>query len=399
MRWSSPRPTTCTRRSRRWRWISASTSTCRSRSAGRWRKRGCWRRRPRTRKIVSQMGNQGHSLDDARTGNEYVVAGRSARSGSARLDQPPARLLAARRAASRGARADPAPLGWNGDAVDEAAGRGAGRRLSDARGARLGPVPRRSPEVEYHPIYHPFNWRGWVDWGQGALGDMGAHLVDHPFWALDLGYPTSGRDLVDAVQRRVVPVGDHDLLRVPRARQSPPVRLTWYDGGLLPPKPEDIGDERMNPGGGVLYIGTKGKLMQDTYGATPRLYPVAARGVEDPAAAEAAADRPRRARDELGRGDQGPGRDLVAVRVRGAAHRSDAARDRRAPRRPKIHYDGAKMQITNSVASSNQPLEGEQLLDGSTRRVSASLIRRRSNPSSRVRGSGVRGFAGSGFGF
>ena len=50
----------------------------------------------------------------------------------------------------------------------------------------LGPAP----EVQFHPIYHPFNWRGWVDWGTGALGDMGAHLIDHPFWALDLGLPT-----------------------------------------------------------------------------------------------------------------------------------------------------------------------------------------------------------------
>ena len=47
-----------------------------------------------------------------------------------------------------------------------------------------------APPVDYHPIYHPFNWRGWVDWGQGALGDMGAHLIDHPFWSLKLGIPT-----------------------------------------------------------------------------------------------------------------------------------------------------------------------------------------------------------------
>ena len=47
-----------------------------------------------------------------------------------------------------------------------------------------------APKVDYHPIYHPFNWRGWVDWGQGALGDMGAHLIDFPMWALDLGLPS-----------------------------------------------------------------------------------------------------------------------------------------------------------------------------------------------------------------
>jgi predicted dehydrogenase len=55
----------------------------------------------------------------------------------------------------------------------------------------VGPLPGPSPYVDYHPVYHPFNWRGWVDWGCGAIGDMGAHLMDHSIWALDLGYPTT----------------------------------------------------------------------------------------------------------------------------------------------------------------------------------------------------------------
>jgi GFO/IDH/MocA oxidoreductase family protein len=45
-----------------------------------------------------------------------------------------------------------------------------------------------APHVDYHSIYHPLNWRGWIDWGWGALGDMSAHLIDHSMWALDLGY-------------------------------------------------------------------------------------------------------------------------------------------------------------------------------------------------------------------
>ncbi len=76
-----------------------------------------------------------------------------------------------------------------------------------------------APDVDYHPLYHPFNWRGWVDWGQGALGDMGAHLIDHPVWALKLGLPTVDRDDLDAVQRRLLPERDDDVLRVPGARQ------------------------------------------------------------------------------------------------------------------------------------------------------------------------------------
>ena len=72
-------------------------------------------------------------------------------------------------------------------------------RRCDGRHERPTPCPTSSswdlflgvaPDVEYHPIYHPFNWRGWVDWGQGALGDMGAHLMDFPVWSLNLGLPT-----------------------------------------------------------------------------------------------------------------------------------------------------------------------------------------------------------------
>ena len=69
-----------------------------------------------------------------------------------------------------------------------------------------------APDVEYHPLYHPFNWRGWVDWGQGALGDMGAHLMDFPVWALNLGLPTSIETEVDAVQRRLLSECDDDVL-------------------------------------------------------------------------------------------------------------------------------------------------------------------------------------------
>ncbi len=80
----------------------------------------------------------------------------------------------------------------------------------------LGP----GPMIEYHPIYHPFNWRGWVDWGQGALGDMGAHLLDHAFWALESRLPDQRRNDLDAVQQGVVSGGDDDVLRVPGAREA-----------------------------------------------------------------------------------------------------------------------------------------------------------------------------------
>ena len=130
-----------------------------------------------------------------------------------------------------------------------------------------------APKVDYHPIYHPLNWRGWVDWGQGALGDMGAHLIDHPFWSLELGFPTVDRNHLDAVQRRLLPAATTTYYEFPARGSMPPVKLTWYDGGLTPPKPDEIGDEKLNGEGGILYIGSKGKMMQETYGLNPRLLP------------------------------------------------------------------------------------------------------------------------------
>ena len=224
---SSRRPITCTPRSRRRRWTSASTSTCRSRSAGRSKRRGTLAKKAKDNpKIVTQMGNQGHSRDEARLGYEYITSGAigDVREVHVWTNRPlgywpqgvprpaplPARLQDRDDGGSR----------WRGPDVDAQARGGAGGHLPALRSSSpwdlfLGVAP----PVDYHPIYHPFNWRGWVDWGQGALGDMGAHLIDHPFWSLKLGMPDRHRDQVDAVQRRVLSARDDDLLRVPGARQ------------------------------------------------------------------------------------------------------------------------------------------------------------------------------------
>ena len=185
------------------------------------------------------------------------------------------------------------------------------------------PVPTRSswnlflgvaPDVEYHPIYHPFNWRGWVDWGQGALGDMGAHLVDHPVWALKLGLPTVDRDDLDAVQQGCrFRTRRRRTTSSRRAAAMPAVKLTWYDGGLTPPKPEEMGDEeRLNGEGGILYIGSKGKMLQNTYGGRPRLLPMDRAQLLRRAARKARARAAPVARDELGQRDPRPRRDLAA---------------------------------------------------------------------------------------
>jgi predicted dehydrogenase len=140
----------------------------------------------------------------------------------------------------------------------------------------LGP----GPEVAYHPIYHPFNWRGWLDWGTGAVGDMAAHLIDHPYWALGLTYPTSveatytpwGTD--NKGNRVSYPMGSHIVYKFPARGAQPPVTLTWMDGGLMPARPEHLPEDvQLDPGGGVIFIGEKGILVHATYASNPKLYP------------------------------------------------------------------------------------------------------------------------------
>jgi hypothetical protein len=168
---------------------------------------------------------------------------------------------------------DPPPR-WNGAGVNE--------RLAAALAAGSYPVPDTlswdlflgvGPSVPYHPIYHPFNWRGWVDWGMGPLGDMGAHLIDHSMWALNLGYPTSVETVSTPFNGSSYPLAAQTFYDFPARGTMPPVRLTWYDGGLLPPKPAELGDEDLDKGGGALLIGSKGKLLHETYGLRPRLLP------------------------------------------------------------------------------------------------------------------------------
>ncbi len=227
-------------------------------------------------KIVTQMGNQGHSRDEARTGYEYITSGAigDVREVHVWTNRPlgfwPQGIP---RPAPLPAEASDRPLQWNNRDID--------LRLAAAMAGNY-PVPPglswdlflgAGPVVDYHPVYHPFNWRGWVDWGQGPLGDMGAHLIDHPFWSLKLGMPSSIETVSTPFNGVCYPHATMTHYQFPARGNMPAVKLTWYDGGFAPPKPEEIGDEKLNGEGGVLYIGSKGKLMQETYGLNPRLLP------------------------------------------------------------------------------------------------------------------------------
>ncbi len=119
----------------------------------------------------------------------------------------------------------------------------------------LGPAPERP----YDPAYHPFKWRGWWDFGTGALGDMGCHVFDPPYWALDLRYPS--RVTAEGPPRNAETAPPWSIVRYefPARGGQPPVALTWYDGGKLPPAELFDGElPAKNSSGSVLVEARRG---------------------------------------------------------------------------------------------------------------------------------------------
>jgi hypothetical protein len=140
----------------------------------------------------------------------------------------------------------------------------------------LGPAPERP----YHPAYHPGAWRGWWDFGTGGLGDMGCHILDHTFWAMKLGHPNSveasssifvsqSMNWNKERNKESFPQATIVRYRFPAREDMPPLKLVWYDGGLMPEWPDELqpdlrlGDQY----GGAVYIGDKGKIVCGSHGA------------------------------------------------------------------------------------------------------------------------------------
>jgi len=310
------------------------------------------------KKVVTQMGNQGHSQDDARRGQDYLAAGAigDIREVHVWTNRPLAFWPQGipRPAAMTG---NP-PTNWNNSAITRrlaAVMASSGITKPDTLGWDL--FLGVAPDVEYHPVYHPFNWRGWVDWGQGALGDMGAHLIDHPVWGLNLGLPTVIETTSTPFERRPTA----GLVSYPNATTTyyefaarggkPAVKLVWYDGGLTPPKPEEIGEERLSGEGGVLYIGSKGKMLQDTYGANPRLLPVDKHNSYG-APKEKMVRVPHQAH-EMNWVNAIKGKDTISSPFSYAAHLTEIMLLGVAALRAntRLQYDAANMKVTNNDAA------------------------------------------------
>jgi predicted dehydrogenase len=218
-------------------------------------------------KVMTSMGNQGHASEGSRLTNEWIQAGvigevREVHAWTDRAgklwkqgigrptDTPPV----------------PATLDWN---------------------LWLGPIRERP----YHSAYAPFGWRGWWDFGTGALGDMGCHIIDHPVWALELGAPSTvesrttldGSVLAgDVPNFETFPIASMIFYEFPAREKLPPVKMTWYDGGLMPPAPAELPSGQRLPDNGVLYIGSKGKMFHSSHGGMPELLPASLKEAAHP---------------------------------------------------------------------------------------------------------------------
>lgn len=140
----------------------------------------------------------------------------------------------------------------------------------------LGPAPERP----YSPYYHPWNWRGWFDFGTGALGDMACHILDVVMRSLRLEYPVGIQASTSKWTLESPPEAEQVTYYFPEREpwgnvSMPEVKVKWYDGGLMPERPEELQDGEMmgDNDGGVMFIGTKGKIITGCYARNARWFP------------------------------------------------------------------------------------------------------------------------------
>jgi predicted dehydrogenase len=217
-------------------------------------------------KVVTQMGNQGHSEEGLRLMQEWFDAGaigqvREVHCWTNRPIWP--------QGMPRPTEEMPVPDGMDWDLW-------------------LGAAPTRP----FHKTYHPSFWRAWQDFGAGAMGDMACHVMDASYTVLKLGSPTSIIATAGAIVQ-APPAGQGGWgvrvkyndsyppsslihLSYPQRGNLPPVKMHWYDGGLLPERPDDLEADRKLPESGTIFVGDKGKMWCETYSESPRLIPESA---------------------------------------------------------------------------------------------------------------------------
>lgn len=206
--------------------------------------------------VATQLGNQGQASEEARVVCELIADGAIGPVHEVRV-WCPARFWSWPGSFGRPPETPPVPDGLDWDLW-------------------LGPAPERP----YHPAYCPWTWRNWWDFGTGLLGDLGCHKLSTVFKALKLGHPTSVEASSTKLDPEVYPLGVIARYEFPARDGMPPVKLNWFDGGLMPPRPEGLEPGRRMSD--VTYIGEKGAIMghrlipetaMQKYGRPPKTLP------------------------------------------------------------------------------------------------------------------------------
>jgi predicted dehydrogenase len=200
-------------------------------------------------RVATQMGNQGHSGEGIRQTVEWIRDGAIGPVHEVHAWTDAGRWVTG---SGRPTETPPVPSGWNWDLW-------------------LGPRDDRP----YHPSYAPFNWRGWWAFGTGAFGDMACHNLDAAVWALELYEPATVEATSPGVDSERTSYCTIYRYHFGQRGGRPPVRVTWYDGGLRPEQPDELpdGEELGQGGNGILFVGAKGMITCAGWGGVPRLLP------------------------------------------------------------------------------------------------------------------------------
>jgi predicted dehydrogenase len=133
-----------------------------------------------------------------------------------------------------------------------------------------GPVAERP----YNPAYAPFRWRGWWDYGTGALGDIGCHAMDAAFWTFDLRNPTRITPESSQMFEETAPKQSRVQYDFPATAKRPAIKVVWRDGSIWPARPAELGDKEQWPigeVGGQMWVGSEGAMVTDAYGDSLRI--------------------------------------------------------------------------------------------------------------------------------
>jgi len=205
--------------------------------------------------VATQMGNQRHANSGLRTVREWIEADaigpvREVHLWTNRPNQRHFSAITIEHLKARPKDTPPVPAGldWN-------------LWLGNAK------------ERPYHPMYVPVQWRSWYEFGSGSLGDMGCHIFDAPFWALDLGWPTSVEAQTAPLNDETYPEWSIITWQFPARGDKPPVKVVWYDGGKKPPRPKEMDPRSKFGDGGQLYVGEKYKILSGSYANGLRIVP------------------------------------------------------------------------------------------------------------------------------